>query len=123
MALRSRRTSSVSGSTKAQPRCDSDGLEKNGDFRNSFQYALRSYARDTDPAQPNPYPRECWPSAEDFRVILYAAGQYSVEGGARLLDRIPDAALRLFAEIEFTAGSVGLAQIGGITREKPRGNQ
>jgi hypothetical protein len=96
--------------------------EKNGDFRHSFEHALRAYARDADRARPNPYPRECWPSAEDFRVILDAAGRYVGEGGARLLDRIPDVALRLFAEIEFAAGIAGLAQIGGITREQLRGH-
>ena len=53
--------------------------EKNGDFKNSFELALRSYARDTNRARPNPYPRERWPSAEDFRVILYAAGRYDRE--------------------------------------------
>ena len=97
--------------------------EKNGDFKNSFEHALRSYARDADRARPNPYPRECWPSAEDFRVILYAAGRYDGESGARLLDRIPDIVLRLFAEIEFAAGIAGIAQIGSITREQPRGHQ
>ncbi|HEU4937433.1 MAG TPA: hypothetical protein VFT39_13310 [Vicinamibacterales bacterium] len=96
--------------------------ERNGDFKNSFEHALRSYARDADRARPNPYPRECWPSAEDFRVILYAAGRYDGEGGARLLDRIPDVVLRLFAEIEFAAGIAGLAQIGSITREQLRGH-
>ncbi len=96
--------------------------EKNGDYKSSFAHALRSYARDADRARPNPYPRECWPSAEDFRVILHAAGRYDGEGGARLLDRIPDVVLRLFAEIEFAAGIAGLAQIGGITREQLRGH-
>jgi hypothetical protein len=96
--------------------------EKNGDYKNSFEHALRSYARDADRARPNPYPHECWPSAEDFRVILYAAGRYDEEGGARLLDRIPDVVLRLFAEIEFAAGIAGLEQIGSITREQLRGH-
>jgi hypothetical protein len=96
--------------------------EKNGDYKNSFEHALRSYARDTNRAHPNPYPRECWPSAEDFRVILYAAGRYDAESGAHLLDRIPDVGLRLFAEIEFAAGLAGIEQIGSITREKLRGN-
>jgi hypothetical protein len=90
--------------------------EKNGDFKNSFEHALRSYAQDR--ARPNPYPRECWPSAEEFRVILYAAGRYDGASGARLLDRIPDVVLRLFAEIEFAAGIAGLEQIGSITREQ-----
>jgi hypothetical protein len=96
--------------------------EKNGDFKNSFEHALRSYARDADRVRPNPYPRECWPSAEDFRVILYAAGRYDGESGARLLDRIPDVVLRLFAEIEFAAGIAGVAQIGSITREQLPGH-
>ena len=90
--------------------------EKNGDFKASFDYALRSYGRDADPVRPNPHPCDCWPSAEDFRVILYAAGQYEVKNVTRLLDRIPDDALRLFAEIEFAAGTAGLPQLGGITR-------
>jgi hypothetical protein len=80
------------------------------------------YARHADAAGPNPYPRECWPSAEDFRVILYAAGRYDGESGARLFDRIPDGVLRLFGEIEFAAGIAGLAQIGSITREQLRGH-
>ena len=92
--------------------------ERNGDYKSSFEHALRSYARDADRARPNPFPRECWPSAEDFRVILYAAGRHDGEGGARLLDRIPDVVLRLFAEIEFAAGIAGLAQMGSITREQ-----
>src|SRR4051812_561551 len=96
--------------------------EKNGDFKNSFEHALCSYARDADRARPNPYPRECWPSAEDFRVILYAAGQYDGQSGARLLDRIPDGGLRVFAQIEFAAGIAGVAQIGSITREQLRGH-
>ena len=49
-------------------------------------------------------------------VILYAAGRYDGESGARLLDRIPDVVLRLFAEIEFAAGIAGVVQIGSITR-------
>ena len=94
--------------------------EKNADFQNSFDHALRSHARDADRARPNPYPRECWPSAEDFRAILHAAGRYAAESGARLLARVPDRVLRLFAEIEFAAGVAGLAHIGGITREQMR---
>ena len=96
--------------------------EKKGDFKNSFEHALRSYARDTNRKRPNPFPRECWPSAEDFRVILYAAGRYDGESSAYLLDRIPDVVLRLFAAIEFAAGIAGVEQIGSITREQLRGH-
>jgi len=92
--------------------------EKNADFKNSFDQALRSYARDADPVRPNPYPRECWPSAEDFRAILHGAGRHAEESGGRLLARVPDPVLRLFAEIEFAAGAGGLTHIGSITREQ-----
>ena len=92
--------------------------ERQSDFRDSFDLALRAFARDTDRRRPNLAPRECWPSAEHFRTILYAAGKYEGAGGARLLDRVPDPALRLFAEIELAAGLAGLEQIGGITREQ-----
>jgi hypothetical protein len=78
--------------------------EKNSDFSRSFEHAARSYARDVNPVRPNLYPRDCWPSADDFRTILHAAGRYEGEAGARLLDRIPDSVLRLLAEIEFAAG-------------------
>ena len=92
--------------------------EKNADFKNSFDQALRSYAGDADPVRPNPYPRECWPSAEDFRAILHGAGRHAEESGGRLLARVPDPVLRLFAEIEFAAGAGGLTHIGSITREQ-----
>jgi hypothetical protein len=92
--------------------------ETKSDFRDSFAHALRTFARDVYKKRPNAAPRECWPSAEDFRTILYAAGRYESASGARLLDRIADPALRLFAQIEFAAGVVGLEQIGGMTREQ-----
>jgi hypothetical protein len=84
------------------------------DYRDSFAHALRAFARDV---RSNAAPRECWPSAEDFRTILYAAGRYDGAGGVRLIDRIPDPPLRLFARIEFAAGLARLEQLGGITRE------
>ena len=88
-----------------------------GDFRSSFEDALRTLDRD---AGLNAAPLECWPSAEDFRTIHYAAGRHDGAAGARLLDRIADPALRLFAKIELAAGIAGLEQIGGITREQMR---
>ena len=92
--------------------------EQTSDFRESFDHALRAFARDTSPGRPNAAPRDCWPSAEHFRTILYHAGLYEGAAGARLLDRISDADLRLFAQIELAAGIAGLAQIGGIIREQ-----
>jgi uncharacterized protein (TIGR03435 family) len=83
------------------------------DFKEAFDLALRAYATDADLGRPNDAPQECWPSAQEFRTILYKAGQHEGPSGARHLDRIPDPNLRLFAQIEFAAALVGLPQVGG----------
>jgi uncharacterized protein (TIGR03435 family) len=83
------------------------------DFKEAFDLALRLYARDTDPEHPNDAPQECWPSAVVFRNILFKAGQHEGRSAVRHLDRIPDPALRLFAQIELAAALAGLPQIGG----------
>ena len=85
------------------------------DFKEAFDVALRAYFTDTDPEHPNDAPRECWPSASEFRNILYKAGQHEGRGAVRHLGRIPDAALRLFAQIELAAALAGLPQIGGMS--------
>jgi hypothetical protein len=85
------------------------------EFREPFEEALRLYALDTDSDNPNQAPRECWPSAMEFRNILFKAGQHEGRGAARYLDRIPDRDLRLFAQIELVAGVAGLPQFGGMS--------
>jgi hypothetical protein len=85
------------------------------EFREPFEEALRLYALDTDSDNPNQAPRECWPSAVEFRSILFKAGQHEGRAAARYLDRIPDRDLRLFAQIELVAGIAGLPQFGGMS--------
>ena len=85
------------------------------EFREPFEEALRLYALDTDSDNPNQAPRECWPSAMEFRNILFKAGRHEGRAAARYLDRIPDRDLRLFAQIELVAGDAGLPQFGGMT--------
>ncbi|MGH9309668.1 MAG: hypothetical protein ACRD1U_09865 [Vicinamibacterales bacterium] len=61
-----------------------------------------------------------FPGAADFVEEpnpVYVRYRHEGASGARLIDRISDPALRLFARIEFAAGLAGLEQIGGITRE------
>jgi hypothetical protein len=84
-------------------------------FRKPFAAALRLYVRDTDSENPNQAPKECWPSAMEFRNILYKAGQHQGLQAAQHLDRIPDRDLRLFAQIELIAGVTGLPQFGGMS--------
>ncbi len=85
------------------------------DFKDAFDVAFRVYATDSDAERPNDAPRECWPSAQEFRNILYKAGQHEGRAAVRHLERIPDPALRLFAQIELAAAVAGLPQIGGMS--------
>jgi len=78
------------------------------DFRRSFEVAHRLYGLDTAIDCPNEAPRECWPSTNEFRSLLYLAGQHDGLASARLLDRIQDRDLRLFAQIELAAAVAGL---------------
>jgi hypothetical protein len=86
--------------------------------------SITRFAR--SPATPPEAPQRCAARvlavSRRLSTILYAAGRYESGRGARLLDRIPDPALRLFAQIEFAAGIAGLVQIGAITREQSRGH-
>jgi hypothetical protein len=93
------------------------------DFEAAFRAAHESFAEDSDAESPNGAHKECWPSAREFRHILFKAGQHQGVAAAKHLDRIPDPDLRLFAQIELCAALAGLQQLGGLTtqqRSKPR---
>ena len=83
------------------------------EFKESFAVALRLYESESDPHDFNTAPKECWWAALEFRNILYKAGQHEGLAAARYLDRIPDADLRLFAQIELAAALAGLPHLGG----------
>ena len=93
------------------------------DFKEAFDLALHLYAVDSDAESRNDAPRACWPSTQEFRKILFKAGQHEGHAAARHLDRIPNADLRLFAQIELAAALAGLPQLGGSAislRRDPR---
>jgi hypothetical protein len=85
------------------------------DFSAAFQAAHDLYARDGDAGDPNEAPKDCWPSAWEYRNILFKAGQHLGINASSYLERIPDADLRLFAKIELCAAAAGLPQVGGCT--------
>ena len=90
------------------------------DFDAAFRVAHESFAEDSDAKSPNHAHKECWPSAREFRHILFNAGQHQGVAAAKHLDRIPDPDLRLFAQIELCAALAGLPQLGGLTiRRRP----
>lgn len=91
------------------------------DFEAAFREAYDNLARDSDSEDPNKAPKECWPSAWEFRNILFKAGQHQGLAAERYLERIPDVDLRLFAQIELCAGIAGLPQIADtIVRRAPK---
>ena len=85
------------------------------DFEAGFREACNRYARDSDSENPNEAPKECWPSAWEFRNIVFKAGQHQGWAAEKYLDRIPDPDLRLFAQIELCAAVAGLPQIAGAS--------
>jgi hypothetical protein len=94
---------------------------RDGDFGPAIEHALERYRDDTAPDRPNQAPREFWPSTCSFRSILYSAGRRLGREAAVYLDRIPDADLRLFAQIELAAALAGLPELRGTQREyRPR---
>jgi hypothetical protein len=87
------------------------------DFEAAFRSAHESFAEDSDAESPNDAHKECWPSAREFRRILFKAGLHQGIAAAKHLDRIPDPDLRLFAQIELCAALAGLPQLGGLTTQ------
>jgi hypothetical protein len=93
---------------------------RDGDFGPPIDYALEQYQEDTAPDNPNEAPREFWPSTCNFRSIFYRAGECLGFDAAVYLDRIPDADLRLFAQIELAAALAGLPELQGSQRGRRR---
>ncbi len=89
---------------------------RDGDFGPPIEYALEQYREDTGPDNPNEAPREFWPSTCTFRGIFYRAGERLGRDATLYLDRIPDADLRLFAQIELAAALAGLPEFQGTRR-------
>jgi hypothetical protein len=87
-----------------------------GDFGAPIEHALERYREDSAADKPNRSAKEYWPSTCAFRRISHSAGKRLGGDAAVYLDRIPDADLRLFAQIELAAALVGLPELLGIQR-------
>jgi hypothetical protein len=89
------------------------------DFEPPLAFALERFQEDTSVENPNGAAKEFWPSTHYYRAILYAAGKRLGEAASALLDRVPDADLRLFAQIELAGALTGLLQSQGSQRFRP----
>jgi hypothetical protein len=90
-------------------------------FAQAFQIAERKF--DDDTGGGNIAPKDAWPSAQEYRKILFKAGQHEGREASRHLERIPDPDLRMFAAIELAAALSDLPQAGGITMSAGRRSQ
>jgi hypothetical protein len=93
---------------------------RSGNFERSIEDAIEKYREDTSPATRNYGPKEYWPSTGAFRTVFYEAGRRLGPAAARLLERIPDEDLRLFATIEVAAALAGAPQSSITQVKQPR---
>jgi uncharacterized protein (TIGR03435 family) len=88
-------------------------------FAEAFVVAERKFEDDTGGG--NEAPKEAWPSAQEYRTILYKAGRHQGREATRYLDRIRDPDLRVLAAIELAAALSDLPQVGGVMSAGARG--
>ncbi len=93
---------------------------RSGDFEPSIEDAMEKYREDTEPSTRNYAPKEYWPSTGAFRTVFYQAGKRLGAETAKLLERIPDDDLRLFATIELAAALAGVPAPMSIRMKQPR---
>lgn len=79
-----------------------------GDFGPSIDHALELYREDTNPENPNRALKAFWPSTSSLRTTLYSAGKRLGPDANKLLERIDDSDLHLFAQIALAAALAGL---------------
>jgi len=84
---------------------------QDGEFGPAIQHAIEKYREDAAPERPNQAPKEFWPSTSRFRSVLYKAGKLVGQNAAVYLEAIPDADVRLFAQIELAAALAGLPEL------------
>jgi uncharacterized C2H2 Zn-finger protein len=93
---------------------------RSGDFEPSIKDAIEKYRVDTSPETRNYAPKEYWPSTGAFRTMFYKAGIRLGADAAKLLERIPDDDLRLFATMELAAALAGVPESSITNMKQPR---
>jgi hypothetical protein len=91
-----------------------------GDFGPSIDHALELYREDTSPESPNEALKAFWPSTSSLRTTLYSAGKRLGPDAAKLLERIDDADLHLFAQIALAAAFAGVPALPEIFMKQRR---
>jgi hypothetical protein len=92
---------------------------QDGDFGPAIQHAIEKYHEDAAPERPNRALKEFWPSTSRFRSILYKAGKQFGQNAVVYLEPIPNADLRLFAQIELAAALGRTTRASGSAARVP----
>jgi hypothetical protein len=90
--------------------------QASGQFGAAFHEAREIFHQDV---RSNGSVRECWPSTQAFRSLLYAVGKSMGSSASVYLEQIPDPELRLYAQIEFSAALAGLPAYSGMRASAP----
>jgi hypothetical protein len=91
-----------------------------GDFGPSIDHALELYREDTNLESPNRALKAFWPSTSSLRTTFYGAGKRLGPDAAKLLQRIDDSDLHLFAEIALAAALAGVPALPESSMKKRR---
>jgi hypothetical protein len=93
--------------------------QRTKDFRDAVQSARAAYTHDNGPNRKNCAPKAFWPSTAMYRTIFHAIGRAEMDNGDEHLANIPDAELRLLAQIELAAGLSALPELTWTTQRLP----
>jgi hypothetical protein len=94
--------------------------EKTRDFSKPLEYAGARYREDSDSENPNNASKAFWPSGAMYQTIFYKMGKTLGQAAGLKVDSVPDAELRLFAQIELAAALCGLPELASMTHPMPR---
>jgi hypothetical protein len=95
------------------------GAQNTGDFTKPLEYAAARYREDANPDNRNSAPKAFWPSGAMYRAIFYDMGKALGEAAEPKLDSVPDAELRLFAQIELAAALCSFPELTCMTQHLP----
>jgi hypothetical protein len=90
--------------------------EETRDFSEPLEYAIACYLEDRNARDPNQAPKAFWSSTAKYRELFHKMGKILGEVAEGQLDKVPDAELRLFAQIEFAAGLCGLPEMKSMVQ-------
>jgi hypothetical protein len=91
-----------------------------GDFGPAIDHALELYREDTSPESPNQVLKAFWPSTSSLQSTFYSAGKRLGPDAAKLLERIHDADLHLFAQIALAAAFAGVPALPEFSMKQRR---